>query len=234
MSYRISRRSRRYTIPLALMALITVTAACSEQDEEGLTGETSPSSYSSPVSQSPGHAADSPQQAFNNRISDQSPAISETTEERKQGSGRLSNTASESDGSQKEALDTWLSSPSLKGISLGDSRSSVTKQYGSPADSYSLSERKSQVEVYDYEGFTVGFDEGGHVHFVEVYGEGLQTGIAKLLIGDEGDKAKKVLGTPHSSTKFVLTYTAEQTMLKLDLEPDTGRIVSMKLFPYSE
>ncbi|PZD95987.1 hypothetical protein DNH61_11185 [Paenibacillus sambharensis] len=234
MSYRISRRTRRYSIPLALMAVITITAACSDNNEEGLAGNTSTGGYSSPVSQSPEITADSPQQALNKRITEQSPAISDTVEDRKQGSGRLSNAASESSVSQKDALEAWLSSPSLKGISLGDSRSSVIKQYGSPDESYTLNERKSQVEVYDYEGFTVGFSDDGVVHFVEVYGEGLQTGIAKLLIGDEGDKAKKTLGTPHSSTKYVLSYTADQTMLKLDLEPDTSRIVSMKLFPYSE
>lgn len=122
--------------------------------------------------------------------------------------------------------------PALKGIAIGDSNAEVSDRIGQALDSYVLHE-KDPVNVHEYDGFSVGFNRGGNVLFVEVYGEGVASGLGGLKIGDSQKDALQLLGAPEAQTDYLLTYAADGAILRLDVDPATNAIIAMKLLALS-
>lgn len=125
--------------------------------------------------------------------------------------------------------DWSMISPQLLGISIGDSDSLIESQFGKELDRYSLIEEAGDIQVLEYDGFAVGLNTGGVVHFVEVHSSHIAAGLSGLRIGDKPEKAINELGKPDTQSDYLLVYDAEGAMLKLDVDPDANKIVSMKL-----
>ncbi|WP_274650248.1 hypothetical protein [Paenibacillus humicola] len=119
--------------------------------------------------------------------------------------------------------------PALSGISLGGLQAAALDKLGKPKDSYPLSSGGETISVREFDGFSIG-TAGGKVIFVEVYGKQADPGLNGLRIGDRADAAAKALGKPDTNTGSVMTYKAGHALLKLDVDPKTERIVSIKLF----
>lgn len=120
--------------------------------------------------------------------------------------------------------------PKLRGIALGDVQSALDRKLGKPTDSYELEDESEKLHVNEYDGFAVGFGADAKVKFVEVYKAGVSTELNGLKIGDNKDAAVKALGKPDTNTLSVLAYKAEKALLKIDMEPKNGTIISIKLF----
>ncbi|WP_028546372.1 hypothetical protein [Paenibacillus taiwanensis] len=117
----------------------------------------------------------------------------------------------------------------LKGISLSDTEQDVTKAWGSPAARYTMDET-DPIEVLEYEGYSFGCNSKGRVAFIEVSGSGTPTGIIGLKVGDHDSSAVTALGKPDQDTGYVWSYKSGNSLLRLDLDPKTSKIQSVKLF----
>lgn len=120
--------------------------------------------------------------------------------------------------------------PSLMSLTLDDTVKEVTARYGNPYNQYVLEDDSDPVTVYDYSQFSVGFDQSEQVRFVEISGNAADPGLGGLRIGESGEQALEALGTPDSNTGYVMTYWTEETVLKLDIDPESNTIESIKLF----
>ncbi|MCQ6563098.1 hypothetical protein [Paenibacillus mendelii] len=120
--------------------------------------------------------------------------------------------------------------PKLHGIALGDNETALDRKLGKPSDSYDLEDETEKLHVKEYDGFAVGFGADNKVKFVEVYKAEASAELNGLHIGDNKDAAVKALGKPDTNTSSVLAYKAAKALLKIDLEPKTGTIISIKLF----
>lgn len=118
----------------------------------------------------------------------------------------------------------------LIGVALGDNLDQVSQKLGKPIDEYTMDDETGPVSVYEYNGHSVGFDSRNQVLFVEVNSSQTVTGLKGLRVGHTDEDAIEALGKPDTSTTYVLSYTSSNTMLKLDLDPKTRTIQSIKLF----
>lgn len=131
-------------------------------------------------------------------------------------------------GDQKTV--TWdMENPTLYGTSIGDSSDAIAERYGQESDRYSLEEEAGIIQVLEYDGFAVGLNENDKVQFVEVYKAQIPAGLGGLRIGDKPEKAVDELGKPASESEYLMIYNADGATLKLDVNPDSNTIVSMKL-----
>ncbi len=130
----------------------------------------------------------------------------------------------------EEAEAKWSAAlPQLRGLSIGASQESVIRAYGEPVDEYPIASGEEKLTIMEYNGFTFGIAQG-IVSFIEVYGAKVSTGLDGLRIGDDMKTAIDKLGKPDRSTSYVLSYLADDATLKLDLDPKTQQILSVKLF----
>jgi hypothetical protein len=125
------------------------------------------------------------------------------------------------------------SSPSLMGFSLWESKGAVELRLGEPDVEYSMEDEDGQLKIWEYQGFLIGFNPNDMIKFVEVSSSSISPGLNGLKIGDTSSAALEILGQPDANTDFVLTYYTEETVLKLDMDPQTNIIHSIKLFPQS-
>ncbi|HZG55550.1 hypothetical protein [Paenibacillus sp.] len=120
--------------------------------------------------------------------------------------------------------------PTLMGVSIGMEASAVRAKFGEPTEQYLLPDETVEAAVFAYPGFTIGVREG-KVLFVEVSTRSVNPGLNGLRLGDDRQTALAKLGTPTSDTEFVIRYVADGVVLKLDVDPETNEIHSVKLFP---
>ncbi|CAH8715741.1 DNA uptake lipoprotein [Paenibacillus thiaminolyticus] len=123
--------------------------------------------------------------------------------------------------------------PKLKGIGLTDTEEKVRQLWGAPVSQFVMDDDEP-IHVLEYDGFSFGCHDNDEVVFVEVSGDSLSTGIKGLHIGGKSDTAVKSLGTPDQDTGYAWSYQAANALLRLDLDPKTGKIQSVKLFPMEE
>ncbi|MFD0714090.1 hypothetical protein [Paenibacillus sp. GCM10027626] len=131
-----------------------------------------------------------------------------------------------------KASSSWnTDSPALHNVALGSSRNAAAiTQLGKPDDTYSLGKGQDFMEVQEYNGFSIGIGKDDSVVYIEIYDEQVSTGLTGLVIGGTKESAVKALGKPSTNTSSVLTYTAGDAVLKLDLDPVKSTVVSAKLF----
>ncbi|OMF37053.1 hypothetical protein BK133_07540 [Paenibacillus sp. FSL H8-0548] len=148
-------------------------------------------------------------------------------------------TIRENDGSKAavktESQDSEWSDerPLLHGLAIGDKETTVNKLHGLPLDSYRLEEASGSINVLEYDGFALGINHNQKIQFIEVYSELISPGLSGLRIGDTPETALHSLGKPDKQTTYLLTYTAKNALLKLDLDPEHNQIVSIKLLALS-
>jgi hypothetical protein len=135
----------------------------------------------------------------------------------------------------KEALPAEASStfqpefPSLGGIKLGASDKDVFAKYGLPIDTYPLPGDKQSIEIWEYKGISIGINTKNAVVYVEITSSDVNTGIKGLSNGMKGTEAGLLLGVPEGDLTNVLTLEVTGGWFKLDLDPDTQKVLSMKL-----
>ncbi len=120
-------------------------------------------------------------------------------------------------------------SPSLGSLALGATDKEVFKQYGLPADTYPLPGDNLTIEIWEYDGFSVGLNANNQVVYVEIISSDVNTGIKGLLSGMDGSKAAQLLGIATEDQTNVLAVEVTGGWLKLDLDPDTQQVLSIKL-----
>lgn len=123
------------------------------------------------------------------------------------------------------------SKPTLMGLALKTNAETVENKFGKPNDQYTMEDETDPITVYDYGQFSVGFNKQDQLEFVDIRSSDINPGLNGLKLGQTVDDAYKALGKPDSNTSYVLSYKAEGTVLKLDVDPKNGKINSIKLFP---
>lgn len=150
----------------------------------------------------------------------------EDKDEAKKNSGKPERQKPESD--ETHTYDASL--PKLAGIAVGDSKSYVMKRFGNPRSAYVMEDEAGELEVFQYDSFTVGFDPENKVEFIDITSEKIDPGLNGLRLGDRAGDAIRLLGEPDVKTEYVLNYVSETAILKLDIDPFEERINSIKLF----
>ncbi|MCI3920935.1 hypothetical protein MO973_11885 [Paenibacillus sp. TRM 82003] len=120
--------------------------------------------------------------------------------------------------------------PTLMGVAIGDDAASIAQRFGEPTSTAELPDDAVEASVLSYPGFTIGIRKQ-KVLFVEVSTRSINPGLNGLRLGDELDSASEKLGQPTIASDFVVTYAGNGSILKLDVDPDTEQIHSIKLFP---
>ncbi|WP_166246469.1 hypothetical protein [Paenibacillus turpanensis] len=142
----------------------------------------------------------------------------------------------DSDGSKEPRQKVQISEdfdpkkPALMGLSLTSSLNDMVKLYGEATEKHEMADVKPVVIVHQYDGFSVGIQENGTVVFVEVQSAEISTGLNGLKLKQSTQDAVNALGKPDTNTKYVLSYKGNGTILKLDIDPKTDTIQSIKLF----
>ena len=118
----------------------------------------------------------------------------------------------------------------LMGLRLSDTRTTVEQKYGKPETEYEMEDEPNPIAVYEYAGFSVGFDASGTIVFVEITSKDTDPGLNGLKLGHSVKSALDALGEPDTRTDYALSYNTGESVLKLDVDPKTGTIQSIKLF----
>jgi len=183
------------------------------------------------ASSTTGKLANSPQQTYNGSTTSNGSIIAETTTNRdKPETDAITESSIGKKQGAKEEKAWDPKSPKLKGITLGDNKSTLLDKLGKPIDSYTLGAGSDALQVNEYTGFSLGYNTADHVAFIEIFASSVSTGLNGLKIGSSKDATIKALGKPTSHTTSVLAYEAEHALLKIDLDPENGTVVSIKLF----
>jgi hypothetical protein len=120
--------------------------------------------------------------------------------------------------------------PTLMGIAIGTEAAVVKQRFGEPTDTFELPDESVEASVNAYPGFTIGI-RNGKVLFVEVSTRSVSPGLNGLRLGDTREAALEKLGQPTADSEFIVSYAGNGAILKLDLNPETNQIHSIKLFP---
>lgn len=124
--------------------------------------------------------------------------------------------------------------PLLMGVAIGDTKDNTVKLHGSPAGSYTMEDAVEPITVSEYNGFYVGYNKKLLVEFVEIADGSVDPGLNGLRLGQSTAAAVAALGKPDASTDYVMTYKTKEAILKLDVDPKTKLVQSIKLFRRSE
>jgi len=147
--------------------------------------------------------------------------------------GNAQNINETADGAPAPAWENTKNEPSqqlsLMQLTLNDHQSKVVKLYGMPTDQFEMNDGE-KLTVYDYGSFLVGFDPGKRVKFVNVSSAEADPGLSGLRLGSTVKEALNILGKPSQQTDYVLNYSKNGVVLKLDIDPQTKTVLSIKLF----
>ncbi|MEF3303529.1 hypothetical protein, partial [Paenibacillus sp. GYB003] len=85
--------------------------------------------------------------------------------------------------------------PSLMGIRLTDTKQTVKQKFEAPANEYEMDDDKDPITVFEYDGFTVGFNATS-VEFIEITSGDVNPGLNGLRLGQKVKDAETALGKP--------------------------------------
>jgi hypothetical protein len=136
----------------------------------------------------------------------------------------------------KEASVPGFSSkqPKIMGLAIHDPQLKVIAQYGNPADTYVMEDPTEPITVYQYEGFSVGLNGANEIQFIDVSSAKVNPGLNGLRLGYTSSQAIEALGKPDKNSSYVMSYNTKTAILKLDIDPKTKLIQSIKLFGVNE
>lgn len=120
--------------------------------------------------------------------------------------------------------------PTLMGFKVHDKAEDVLRRFGRPTNQFQMDDPSSPITVYEYPGFSIGFDPFNEIVFIEVDSNEINPGLNGLRLGDSVAKALETLGKPDSKTDFVITFQSDDITLKLDVDPGSKTVSSIKLF----
>lgn len=159
-------------------------------------------------------------------VSDKSDAAAKTTTS---STGEQAH-PSKNDADTKKEGNFRIDKPALVGISLGDKKDAVNKKLGKPADTYTMDDESEPLKVWEYEGFSIGFNGSDYVAFIDIDSEDVDPGLNGVRIGSKSSAAVKALGKPDTNTEVVISYSSKTAVLKLDIDPKLKTVLSIKLF----
>jgi hypothetical protein len=120
--------------------------------------------------------------------------------------------------------------PKVMGLAINELQQNVVSKYGEPKESYVMDDPTEPITVYQYEGFSVGFNSANKIQFVDVSSDKVNPGLNGLQLGQTTNQALDILGKPDTNSSYVLSYNTTTAVLKLDIDPKTKTIQSIKLF----
>jgi hypothetical protein len=130
-----------------------------------------------------------------------------------------------------DASDAYkLEKPTLMGLKLGADKDSVLSRFSKAKDQFVMDEDGDPITVYEFQDFSIGFNKQNQLVFVNVNTPDIDPGLRGLRLGGKSGDAISALGKPDTNTTYVFAYKAQGTMLKLDIDPITDTIQSIKLF----
>lgn len=120
--------------------------------------------------------------------------------------------------------------PTLLGLTLKSSPDAVTSKYGKPKEQFQMEDEVDPITVYDYSDFMVGYNKQNQLQFIDIRSSEINPGLNGLKLGQTTSDIYKALGKPDSNTSYVLIYKSKDAVLKLDIDPKTDKLNSIKLF----
>ncbi|MBP1989207.1 SPOR domain-containing protein [Paenibacillus eucommiae] len=120
--------------------------------------------------------------------------------------------------------------PTLMGLQLGSDKAAVLKRFGEAKNQFVMDEDADAITVFEYADFSVGFNVSNKLEFVDIHTTEIDPGLRGLRLGQKSEDAISILGKPDTNTTYVLSYKAQGTVLKLDIDPKENTIQSIKLF----
>lgn len=120
--------------------------------------------------------------------------------------------------------------PTLLGLTLKSSPDTVTSKYGKAKEQFKMEDEEDPITVYDYTDFLVGFNKQEQLQFIDIRSSDINPGLNGLKLGQTTADVFKALGKPDSNTSYVLTYKSKGAVLKLDIDPKSDKVNSIKLF----
>ncbi|QGQ97396.1 DUF4309 domain-containing protein [Paenibacillus psychroresistens] len=135
----------------------------------------------------------------------------------------------------KEKLPVFSSKqPQIMGLAIGEAQEKAIVQYGKPLETYIMEDPAEPITVYQYDGFSIGFNTTNGIQFVDVSSTKVNPGLSGLRLGQTSAQALELLGKPDKNTSYVISYNTKTAILKLDIDPKTKTIQSIKLFGVEE
>ena len=78
----------------------------------------------------------------------------------------------------------------LIGIAIGQSMQDVTSRFQKPRDQYRMQDPGGAVTVYEYDGFTIGFNDNSRVEFIDVYSAEVDPILNGVRVGSTAAEAE--------------------------------------------
>lgn len=154
----------------------------------------------------------------------------DTNESNSQDMSENTDTTVETDADYEVAVSYTPSNPTLMGVTVNETKSKVIAKFGSPTEQYVMADDIDPITVYNYKDFIIGFNQQELVVFVDVTSNQVNPGLNGLRLENTVEQAITALGKPDSKTDYVMSYLSEEVVLKLDINPNTNQISSIKLF----
>lgn len=120
--------------------------------------------------------------------------------------------------------------PTLMGFTIREPLKAVVQRFGKPRNTFKMDDPATQVNVYEYPGFSFGFDYTNKIVFIAVSSSDINPGLNGFRLGQTTEDAVTALGKPDTSTDYVLSYLSAGIVLKLDVDPSNKSVTSIKLF----
>jgi DNA-binding protein Fis len=123
-----------------------------------------------------------------------------------------------------------VSNPTLMGFTMNDTTDQVLERFGKPLSESIMNDGSDPLQIYEYPGFIIGFNSANQIVFIEVNSSEVNPGLNDLHIGQTVEEARDSLGTPDSLNEYVMIYSSNNLIMKLDIDPNSNIIRSIKLF----
>lgn len=120
--------------------------------------------------------------------------------------------------------------PTLMGFTVNSIMDHVIDRFGKPLNESIMNDGTEPLQIYEYPGFVFGANTAEQIVFIEVNSTEVNPGLNNLHIGQNVEHARKSLGTPDSLNEYVMIYSSNNLIMKLDIDPNTSTIRSIKLF----
>ena len=124
--------------------------------------------------------------------------------------------------------------PKIMALAIGELQEKVLTLYGKPLESFIMDDPSEPLTVYTYEGFSVGFNSTKEIQFIDINSVKINPGLNGIRLGQTSAQALELLGKPDKNTSYVVSYNTKTAILKLDIDPKTKTIQSIKLFGVNE
>lgn len=221
-----NHRSRNLAVVLLLASAVAL-SGCEEKTSPDVLAQPTPTSAS--ATPAPAQTPKAPEDGKND-LSISSDQGNENVQPEPEATPKPTATPTVSDIEEPKLSHYTTAEPRLLGVSLEDDKPTVLRLLGEPADKFVMEDEASPITVYGYDGSMIGFDDKDRVVFVSVNEGSVDPGLNGVRVGSTSDECHRLLGEPDQGSEFVLSYRSAGAVLKLDVDPNSEVIHSIKLF----